>query len=60
MTQTYHFEMTREEVKYFLDNIEHEYLGKDNYEKSIKLIKRMREFLDKDEHELVTRDNQAT
>lgn len=40
------FVMTKEGVEYFLRSIQHEYLNKDKYYETMKLIKRMRDFLD--------------
>ena len=39
------FEMTKEEVEYFLKNISQEYINHDNYYESMNLIRRMRKFL---------------
>lgn len=43
-----HFKMTRQEVEYFVNNIQHEYLNKDTYYEAMNLIKRMRQFLGKE------------
>lgn len=40
------FEMTRQEVIYFLENIKNEYLKKETYAESLSLIKRMEAFLE--------------
>lgn len=40
------FAMTYEEVKYFLENIKHEYLSKNTYQESKALIERMERYLD--------------
>ena len=39
------FELTREEVEYFYNNIKHEYLSKDTYWFATNLLERMRKFL---------------
>lgn len=40
------FEMTHEEVEYFVDSISREYLSKDTYYLAINLVRRMREYLE--------------
>lgn len=39
------FELTKEEVKYLVQNIQHEYLSKETYHFAVDLFNRMEEFL---------------
>lgn len=40
------FHLNKQEVKYLVDNIQHEYLNKDTYEFAINLFRRMEKFLE--------------
>lgn len=53
------FMMTKQEVEYFLKNIEHEYISRENYYETSNLIKRMRDFVEQVD-ELAKRDNSPT
>jgi hypothetical protein len=50
------FPLNKDEVKYLVDNIQHEYLSKDTYYFASDLFGRMQRFLD----ELVRRDSKTT
>ncbi len=53
------FELTEEEVRYLVDNIQHEYLNKDTYYFSSNLFGRMEEFLAR-QNELAKRNSKTT